>query len=207
MTKMIDLTGQKFNRLTVIDRAQNTAKGQARWLCQCVCGKTYIANGTQLRKGRVQSCGCYKREVTIEHSTKHGHANAGQISPTYHSWAGMIARCTNSAHRSYSHYGGNGIVVCERWYKFANFLADMGEKPKGHSLDRVDYNGNYEPDNCRWATVKEQARNKRTNRLITLNGITRTMGEWVEILGVPQSTISYRVQHNYSDEQALLGKL
>lgn len=133
----------------------------------------------------------------------HGHATGGVISPTYHSWAGMVARCTNEKHRSYADYGGAGITVCERWLVFANFLADMGEKTAGMSIERRDGTKGYEPGNCCWATPKRQGRNKRNNRLMTLNGVTRTMAEWCETLGVKQSSLSHRVQAGWSDEDAL----
>jgi hypothetical protein len=115
----------------------------------------------------------------------------------------MVARCTNPKHRAYKSYGGRGITVCARWRSFTNFLADMGEKPEGLSLDRIDYNGNYEPDNCRWATDKQQARNKRNSSHITLNGETHTISEWAEILHIHPATISDRLQHGYTAQDAL----
>lgn len=115
----------------------------------------------------------------------------------------MLARCTNGKNRRYKDYGGRGIGVCERWYDFANFLADMGEKPKGYSLDRIDVNGDYEPGNCRWATATEQARNKRNNTLLTHNGETHTIAEWGDILGIRHTTISTRLHSGWSVERAL----
>jgi hypothetical protein len=109
----------------------------------------------------------------------------------------MIARCTNPNHRSYREYGGAGITVCEQWRTFANFLSDMGEKPDGRSLDRIDNDGNYSPDNCRWATVHEQARNKSNNTFLTHNGMTMTIAGWAETLGIPQSTISWRLNRGH----------
>ncbi len=132
----------------------------------------------------------------------HGHATNG-ISPTYHSWAGMTARCTNEGHRNYALYGGRGITVCDRWLSFPNFLADMGEKPRGLSLDRIDGNGNYEPSNCRWATATEQARNRSNTRTLTLNGETRPLAEWAERTGIHPATLSDRVHHGWTDERAL----
>lgn len=135
--------------------------------------------------------------------TKHGHAPESGATPTYHTWSGMVARCNNPRHKSFGRYGGAGIRVCERWLTFANFLADMGEKPRGTSIDRIDHTRGYEPGNCRWATDKQQARNKRNNRPMTLDGVTRTQAEWVELLGIHQATLNDRLAHGWSDERAL----
>jgi len=130
----------------------------------------------------------------------------GKISPTYHTWTGMKDRCGNRKNKRFHRYGARGISVCDRWESFENFLADMGEKPPGMSLDRIDNNGNYCPENCRWATGKQQARNKSNNTLMTHAGKTQTMQEWSEELGITSSTISWRLQRGWSDEQCLLGR-
>ena len=137
---------------------------------------------------------------------KHGHAVNG-ISPTYHSWAGMKARCTNPKHRSYARYGGNNITLCDEWYNFNNFLKDMGEKPKGTSIDRVDNTLGYFKENCRWATDRQQAINKRNTRYITFKGTTKTISEWSEITGIPVPSLSYRVHHGFIGDEIILGKL
>lgn len=135
----------------------------------------------------------------------HGHAVHGAQTPTYFSWQHMNDRCYNSNHAFYKDYGGRGISVCERWRKsFTNFLDDMGERPsKLHTIDRIDGNGNYEPDNCRWATRKEQARNRKTNRLIAFNGVTRTLAEWSELTGINREKISWRIDHGWPIEKAM----
>lgn len=202
MSKMIDLTGQKFGRWTVINRAANSALGQTRWHCICSCGNKGIVQSTSLKREGGGSCGCRSLEALVARSTKHNHATNG-ITPTYHSWAGMKARCLNPLHRAYRDYGGRGITVCDRWLSFDNFLADMGEKPTGLSIDRIDLNGSYFPGNCRWATTSQQSRNKRNNRIITSEGESRTIAEWSELLSIHPATISDRLQQGRSDAEAI----
>lgn len=199
----IDLTGQKFGRWTVVRRSTNTRQGQTRWLCLCECGSEDIVVSVVLRDGRSQSCGCLKSEKTIGRSRKHGHSHAGRISPTYHSWSGMKNRCTNTSDFKYPDYGGRGIKVCDRWKDFVNFLADMGERPKGTTIDRKNVNGDYEPDNCVWSTSKVQGRNKRNVTSVTVDGITRCVPEWAEVTGIPRSVIDYRLRHGWSPQRAV----
>ncbi len=201
----IDITGQRFNRWTVLSRAGSIPQGEALWLCRCGCGTERVIRGSALRDGYSKSCGCLKVEVTRARSTKHGHSPAAKMSPTYSTWAAMVKRCTNPAAEHYADYGGRGIYVCERWHEFANFLADMGEKPLGTSLDRHPNNdGPYEPSNCRWATSYEQGSHKRNTHLLAVNGETHHMNEWARILGVSQSSLSWRVQSGWSDADAIL---
>jgi hypothetical protein len=137
----------------------------------------------------------------------HGHAGA-ELSPTYNSWRKMVERCNNPKDISYHNYGALGITVCDKWKKFAGFLEDMGERPEGASLDRINSSGPYRLENCRWSSRKVQANNKRTNRLITYNGETKTMSEWSEITGVKVGTIWRRLEAQKSPEEALhLGNL
>ena len=156
----LDITGQRYGRLTAVQDVGRTKYGTRLWECRCDCGATTQVQVGTLRYGNTTSCGCLRRDVGGANTKSHGHATKG-LSPTYRCFNGMKARCNNPKNRSYKDYGGRGITVCARWSNFVNFLADMGEKPAGKTLDRKNVNGNYEPDNCRWATPKEQALNRR----------------------------------------------
>lgn len=200
--KLLDLTAKTFGRLTVTSRAENTSQGQARWNCVCECGAKITVPSVVLRDGRSRSCGCLKHDELKKRSTRHGHS-AGKQSPTYYSWAGMVGRCTNPSHTAFSNYGGRGVLVCDRWLDFNHFLADMGEKPAGMSIDRIDNLGNYAPGNCRWSTLTQQARNKRNSRKLTHDGLTLTVPEWAERLGLPAARIHDRLSRGYSAGDAL----
>jgi hypothetical protein len=160
--KKHDLTGKKFDRLLVL-QAEKTSDLNRNiiWKCVCDCGKVTFAIGSDLRNGHKRSCGCLHLDVLLKTHTKHNHAKAKKLSPTYISWYSMRTRCGNQNARNFKHYGGRGILVCDRWMKFENFLADMGERPEGKTLDRIDVNGNYEPNNCKWSTHSEQIKNQR----------------------------------------------
>lgn len=162
MSKRLNIIGQVFGRLTVIN-FDYVHKGKAYWLCECKCGNRKVIVGVNLITGNAKSCGCYNSEVaskrSIERNTIHGQYN----SPTYNSWCSMMQRCTNKNYKRYKDYGGRGITVCNRWYIFENFLEDMGERPEGLSLDRIDNEGNYESGNCKWSISKEQSSNRRNN--------------------------------------------
>lgn len=183
-----DLTGKRFGRLIVLSRAGSNHVGTL-WLCECDCGGRATTTTNRLTSGRKRSCGCWealRRYV-------HGHT-VGKYSYTYQSWAGMKTRCLNPKDPGYAGYGARGITVCDRWLKFENFLADMGERPKGTTLDRYpDMGGNYEPGNCRWATMKEQQNNRRNNVVLEYLGERLTISRWAERSGIRPLTLRYRV--------------
>lgn len=177
MARFTDLTGKKFGRLTVVSRA-DTKGGSARWNCVCECGGEKLVYSSSLNSGRTTSCGCYMREVAREKRTHGSYSN-----PEYTNWVGMMQRCTNPNASHYPAYGGrenNPVTVCERWKDFSNFLTDMGPRPSSsHSIDRIDNNKGYSPDNCRWASVQEQARNKRPRTKSGMRGVYQQANSWV----------------------------
>jgi hypothetical protein len=136
------------------------------WRCACDCGAETVVDGGNLISGGCASCGCLKRELMAKSFVRHGHARVGKASPEYKSWAAMMARVSATKGRRWIDYAARGITACERWSVFENFLADMGPRPHGRSLDRIDNDGNYEPTNCRWATASEQVRNRRPSERV-----------------------------------------
>jgi hypothetical protein len=196
--RLIDRTGDRYERLTVVERlaAKSKTDTNARWLCRCDCGMAVVAYGQDLGRGKVKSCGCLNAERIMQHGMS-------QL-PVYHVWRQMRQRCENPTAQRYADYGGRGIKVCERWGKFENFIADMGHPAPGMSLDRIDANGGYCKENCRWADDVRQANNKRNNRVLDFNGEKRTIAEWAEKLGVEWSIIRNRLDnYGWSVERAL----
>ncbi len=161
MSNLIDLTGQVFGRLTVIELAGMNKHRQSIWLCKCCCGVNKIIPSHDLRQGAINSCGCLHSERAKKRGTIHGMRNSSE----YSSWRNMKNRCLNSNTDRYKDYGGRGISICESWLNsFENFFADMGPKPKGYSIERINNDGNYCPENCIWADDKTQQRNRRNNK-------------------------------------------
>lgn len=196
MTKALNLEGLTFNRLTVIRRTENDEHGKSMWECQCSCGKTAIRSGSKLKKGIAKSCGCLKSEAL----TKHGLSR----NRTYRIWVGLIDRCTSPSSKDYPRYGGSGITVCDEWLEYRNFLDNMGEcDDLEKSIDRIDNTKGYSPSNCRWATRKQQMRNRSNNINLTYNGITKTASEWANEKNMNLTTLLGRIKSGWSVENAL----
>jgi hypothetical protein len=176
--------GEKYNRLTLLEEVESTVapncgKVYRRVLAKCDCGKVKVYNLNHVRGGFTKSCGCYCVEQTIKKCRTHGMKNT----PTYSSWLAMKARCTNEKHDAYHNYGGRNISVCERWFKFEHFLEDMGVRPGlEYSIDRIDVNGNYCKENCKWSTDKEQNWNRRNNLFFQYQGEKLNLYEIAEKL-------------------------
>lgn len=194
--KLVDLTGGLYGRLTVIKRdCQKISPTPPHWICRCVCGEMRSVDGAKLRDGRTKSCGCLGRELSAERTRKHGLSRSSE----YGIYKSMVNRCYNEKVKNYSRYGGRGIKVCPEWLdSFETFYKDMGPRPTSdHSIERRDNDGNYCPDNCHWATMKEQANNKSSSvRYDDGTGIMRSITEIAELAGVPRATVASRVYAN-----------
>lgn len=195
LRKFVDLTGMKFNRWTALYRVANRGTELA-WKCRCDCGKEKDVRQTGLRTGTSKSCGCWNRERLCMPRT-HGWSGTSE----YTTWNQMKERCLNPKVKAYSRYGGRGISVCDRWREFSNFLEDMGPHPEGLTLERIDNDGNYEPRNCRWATRKEQNRNRKSSRKIAGFGRVKLLCEWADELNLSSQFIHYHVGRGKTIEQ------
>lgn len=196
MSDLIGLMGRRFGRLVVIGKAPSKGKG-ALWRVRCDCGNERTGQSYWLRNG-AQSCGCLASAQTIERSTKHGLVGT----PEYRSWLSMMHRCYREANHNFDSYGGRGVSVCKRWHNVTKFLEDIGERPPGTSVDRIDIDGNYEPGNCRWATPSEQANNRRNSRFITYQGKTQTIAQWSAEIGVSDRLLRSRFERGWPLEDA-----
>jgi hypothetical protein len=193
----VNLTGNKYNRLTVIAYSHKDSKH--KWLCQCDCGKQIITASCKLKSGHTSSCGCAITDMLIARNTKHGMAHTSE----YEIWQDMRKRCQNPKHKYYEYYGGKGISVCERWQNFENFYADMGKRPDNLTIDRIDSNGNYEPGNCKWSTRLEQSRNRKNSKVIEYNGQKIPYAEAAKILGLGYAGVMDRVIRGWSPERIM----
>jgi hypothetical protein len=198
MPRLIDLTGQVFGRLTVIERGHRHHK-HTFWKCRCSCGTEKDILSDSLRAALSTSCGCFHREDLAARSTTHG----GTYSAEYHCWAGMLVRCRNPKSTEYHNYGGRGITVSPSWNDFARFLADVGKRPSPlHSLERVNNDGGYFPGNVVWATRKTQSRNRRGLRMIVYKGRRQCLKQWTEELGLPYDQTKGRLRSGWTVEKA-----
>lgn len=186
--------GKRFGRLVVQRHA-----GSRWWICRCSCGISRRVRADHLTLGITVSCGCRRRTARL----RHGHTRNGRPTSTYRSWRTMLDRCTNPRVPGYRFYGGRGIRVCRRWRRFDAFVADMGERPAGTSLDRKRPRGHYTPKNCRWASRSVQANNTRRSIHLRWHGQRLSVSEWARRLGVPKATIYYRVRAGWTTDRVL----
>lgn len=204
MTNIRDLSGLRFGKLSILRLDQVKPLLGSYFICECDCGVVKSIRGSSLSQGKSNSCGCESAKQLLKRTT-HGSSGSNQINgskrtPEYTSWAKMKGRCLNMDNDNYHHYGGRGIIVCERWMVFENFLQDMGNRPKGTSLERLNVNGNYEKSNCTWASRWEQSNNRRDTVRITINGITKSRGQWCLETGINVATVRGRVKRGWSPE-------
>lgn len=206
----IDLTNQRFGRLVAIrpltPEDNHYKRGLRKWLCQCDCGNTTFATTSDLRNGHSTSCGRYRYERASECLTrlKQENQNYGLTkTKAYRSWISMMSRCYNQKMIYYKHYGGRGIKVCQRWHEYKHFLEDMGQPANNMTLDRIDNNGDYTPDNCRWATRKEQGNNRRTNLYVSYQGQKLSAMQFSEKFNLKYSHVVYLIHKQLSGEEII----
>jgi len=187
-----DLTGKTFGMLLVVEKGtKRDASGERAWICQCKCGQEKQVRSWQLRSGKTKSCGCKGNKGVRTHGkSRHSGSTGDEI---YGVWALMHQRCSDKLLAVYKYYGGRGISVCSRWSSFEAFLEDMGARPDGHSIDRIDVEGGYEPSNCRWATPRQQANNRRNSKYIDFMGLKLTVAEWARAAGLSYSGFARRL--------------
>jgi hypothetical protein len=200
--------GSRFGKIVILGPAvpyvnPNSGRKAPRLEYLCDCGTRKSATPYDIRKGRVKSCGCAQGRQTVQH----GHSRRGAATPEYVVWASMLTRCTNPNSAAWRHYGGRGITVCTRWLQsFENFYADMGPRPDGMTLDRIDNNKGYSPENCAWVSRKAQSHNTRRNRYIEYDGKTLCLSDWARHLGIAQATLSSRLKNGWPLDRALVPK-
>lgn len=203
MGAKIDLLGKKFGRLTVLSQSDSRVGGNVFWNCECDCGKACTTSSILLRRGDTRSCGCLFIETAVEKGRARKTHGLTQ-SRAYHSWVGLKERCLNRNNPKYELYGGRGIKVCERWLNsFENFFQDMGHPPDGFSLDRIDVNGDYRPENCRWANNVTQSNNRRTNKMVPYGERQVTLAEYERLTGLSQDALHLRLKRGWSMTDAL----
>ena len=203
MKKPIIKKGDKYNRLTAVRFDHRGKRGEQFWLFKCSCGNEKVINVNHVKTGKTASCGCLGRELSSKRITKRNTIHGMYLSREYESWRAMKNRCLNKKHTYYKYYGARGIKVCSSWMKFEHFYKDMGKRPAGTTLDRIDNNKGYCKNNCRWATRKEQANNRKSNHLLTFNGKTQNIKQWAEELGINHNTLFSRLSYGWSIDKAL----
>jgi len=218
--KLIDISGNKYSRLTVLYKHDKPSKsGGSLWRCVCDCGNHVVVNSSNLKNGSTKSCGCLGKEWSknlgsdkgfikkrSKKITKHGHKTKTKKTREYETWLSMKSRCNNPKQKDYKNYGARGITVCPRWnLSFSAFLEDMGEKPKGHCIDRIDVNGNYEPKNCRWAPLSiSSGEHRRDNIIIEHKGKRyESLASACRDVGIPLTRAHYRMRKGMPIEKVL----
>lgn len=195
-----DITGRVFGRLTVLGFVEKRGR-RLFWLCRCQCGTCKAVSRNHLSSGHAQSCGCLRREKAATLKRTHGRSDSVE----HRIWRGIKSRCHNPNSRQYADYGGRGILVCKRWKaSFEAFFTDMGPRPSAnHSIDRINNDRGYSPENCRWAERKQQNRNSRHNHLFTYNEETLCLAEWADRFGISPATLSYRLHRGWDFHRAV----
>lgn len=208
MAKSINLIGQHFNRLTIIDYAGRNNKNCCVWLCLCDCGNRKKVVGYDLRRGHTKSCGCLNKERVKKAATSHGATADNRRDPEYAVWNNMIQRCENPKNNQYKNYGARGIKVCDQWRNdYSAFIKDIGKRPSNnHSIERIDVDGDYEPSNCKWVTPKEQARNRRIKNTTGVNGVTKKDDRFIVKMKVNGKTIYLGTVSTINEARALRKK-
>ena len=202
--KAKDITGEIFGRLTVIAPVGRYAKNRSIiWRCNCSCGNTKDIMAQSITRGATLSCGCLNSERVSQRATKHGEIKHS----LYKTWVSMRSRCNNKNNDAYKNYGARGISICGRWDDFMAFVEDMGDKPDGFTLDRIDNTDNYYPENCKWSSREEQNNNKRTNVILELDGKSLTVAEWSRKLNVKTTTLRKRIDMGWSVRDVLTTKV
>lgn len=217
MAVKVDLSGKRFGRLTVIEKAKSktspSGAKRAMWKCKCDCGNETVVWSYSLIKGRTQSCGCLHLESFADVTRKYKVTHGGSKERLYRVWRDILSRCNNPNDIEFHNYGGRGITICSQWEDYAVFRewainsgydsdAEYGEK----TIDRIDVNKNYSPDNCRWVDIQAQNNNQRRNRRITYNGETMTMAQWAKRIGISSSGLMHRLNNGWPLDEALTRK-
>ena len=205
LRKFKDLTGFKINRFTFINREKNGKNAATRWTVKCDCGTTKIVKPQAILSEKIKSCGCLLKEMRANWGLKHGLCRKGKQAPEFWSWTSMKQRCLNPKNEQYHNYGGRGITICDRWINsLQNFVADMGKKPsRNFTLERINVNLGYCPENCKWITKKEQSLNKRTSVKLEIKGVTKNASEWDKEMNLPEGTVCRRLKRGWSSSRAV----
>jgi len=204
MPKLIDLSDQHFGRWMVLKKIGGSRANGAFWVCRCDCGTIKKVNSRSLRNGQSQSCGCLQAEGAAKRIISMNKRHGLSSHRTHKAWCGLKQRCLNPNNPAWARYGGRGIRACDRWRdSFDDFLKDMGLCPAKHELDRINNDGPYSPENCRWASSKTQQNNRSSNRTISWRGQTRTLQQWARKTGINRTTIAARLDNGWSISRVL----